>query len=339
VMHYNFEFDFDKKKLIPGGSFYMRVVESWNDRIKGDVGSLSIPAYAWGNIGDHEILVDKWWWRQRFLNDRIEIRVGKLLNVIDLFDTNAYAGNPLGQFTNGWLTANPTVPTTRGLGAFIKAWPTNWLYFQTGAMDPDQVLTKTGFDTAFHGPDHFRGFWEFGFTPKWETSRGKLPGNYRFGWWYDPQPKEVFQSDSTATKDYETGDVGLYTNFDQLVWKENANPADKQGLGVFGRYGFAHGERNRLEYMWSVGAQYEGLLPDRNHDVLAFGVAQGILSDTYRHDVRSSADRETVYELYYLIEITPWLYITPDIQVITNPGGDRYARDALVGGVRLKVAF
>jgi porin len=340
-VQYNTEFDFAKAQLIPGASFFMRGVQGWNDGCKGAVGSMSFRPYGWGSTGDHEILVDKWWWRQRLLNDRIEIRVGKLLNVIDLFDANAYAGNNYGQFTNSYLTTNPTIPSTKGLGAFVRAWPVDWFYVETGAMDPDQRLTRTGFDTAFHGEDHFRAFWEFGFTPKWETARGKLPGNYRFGWWYDPQRKTKYDRIRYTGQpaDVETGDVGAYMNFDQLVWKEQVNPKDKQGLGVFARYGFAQGDRNKVEHFWSCGTQYEGLIPTRDRDVLGFGVAQAILSEQYHEHVKNTSDRETVYELYYLIEVTPWMVITPDLQFITNPGGDRFARDSIVGGVRVKIAL
>lgn len=340
-VQYNLEVDFGKMKLIPGGSFFMRGLQSWNDGVRPYTGSLSTPSYVWGSGGDYEILVDKWWWRQRFFDDRLEIRVGKLLTIVDLYDTNAYAANMFGQFTNSMLSANPTFPATKGLGAFVKVWPTDWLYVQGAAIDPDQRVTRTGFDTAFHGTDRFRGFWEFGFTPKWETARGKMPGNYRFGWWYDPQPKTKYDRIRYTGQpaNIETGDVGFYTSLDQMVWKEQANPKDKQGLGVFARYGFAQGDRNRVEHFWSCGTQYEGLLPGRDRDVLGFGVAQAILSEQFHEHVRNTSDRETVYELYYLVEVTPWLYITPDIQVITNPGGDRFGRDSLVGGVRIKIAF
>jgi len=73
--------------------------------------------------------------------------------------------------------------------------------------------------------------------------------------------------------------------------------------------------------------------------VLAFGVAQSILSSRYRRNVSSLANRETVYELYYAIKVTPCCIITPDVQVITNPGGNKDARDARVGGVRFKIVF
>ena len=134
-------------------------------------------------------------------------------------------------------------------------------------------------------------------------------------------------------------DVGLYLNFDQMVLKENDNPKDKQGLGVFGRYGFANGDVNKVNHFWSLGASYLGLVPTRDADVLGFGVAQSILSSQYRHNVNSLADRETVYELYYAIKVTPWLTVSPDLQVITNPGGNKDARDALMGGLRLKIVF
>lgn len=73
--------------------------------------------------------------------------------------------------------------------------------------------------------------------------------------------------------------------------------------------------------------------------MLAFGVAQSILSSRYRRNVNSLADRETVYELYYAIKVTPWCIITPDVQAITNPGGNKDARDSRDARVRFKIVF
>lgn len=341
LVQYNFELDFAKMKLIPGGSFFIRGLQSWNDGIRDDVGSLSQPAMTWGSSDDNEILVDKWWWRQRFLDDRVEIRLGKLLNIIDLFDVNAFAGSQYTQFANSALVTNPTIPTTKGIGAFARVWPTDWMYFAAAAIDPDANQRTSGFDTAFHGQDYFRGFWELGLTPKWNTARGPLPGNYRVGWWYEPRPKLVFDDDprNRRPNEYETGDVGFYANFDQLVWKEQANAKDKQGLGLFGRYGFAHGDLNRIHQFWSTGMHYEGLLPTRDRDLCGFGVAQSVMSEQYRERVRRTASQETVFELYYAIEIAPWLVITPDIQFIMDPGGDTSTRDSLIGGIRIKMAL
>jgi porin len=48
---------------------------------------------------------------------------------------------------------------------------------------------------------------------------------------------------------------------------------------------------------------------------------------------------EWVLELGYVAHITPWLYITPDIQWVINPGGTGDIPNALVIGWELGVTF
>lgn len=339
------EFDFEKMGLWKGGSFFVRGLQTFNNGIRGDVGSLSTPYYLLGSSGDQEVLLDKYWWRQRLFDDRLEFRLGKLLNFTDLFDQNKYADNYLNAFMNQWFNFNPTMPVALGLGAFVKVWPVDWLYAQAAAIDPDADRDYNrrgtgGWHSAFHDDAHFRGYWEIGFLPQ-HFFDDALPGRYAVGWWYDGAPKPIFRDTlgGLRTTKLRNDDVGFYVNIEQMVLKENDDPKDKQGLGVFARYGYAHEEVNRISDFWSLGAAYEGLIPDRDKDVLGFGVAQSILSDTYKREVNRLADRETVYELYYAVAVTPWLTITPDMQVITNPGGNNDARDAWVGGLRIKLVF
>jgi len=339
------ELDLEKMGLVPGGSIFIRGLQTFNSGIQSDVGSLSPPYYALGSSGDQEILLDKYWYRQRMFDDRLEFRLGKLLNFTDLFDKNAYAESYMSSFMNRALNYNQTLPATLGLGAFVKVWPTNWLYAQAAAIDPDKDNDYNrrgtgGWHSAFHDSAHFRGFWEVGVLPQYIVKEA-LPGKWSLGWWYDASVKSEFRNTfgglfSTRARN---NDVGFYVNIEQMVWKENADPKDKQGLGVFARYGYAHEEVNRISDFWSVGAVYKGLIPERDKDQVGFGVAQSIMSDRYQREINPRADRETVYELYYAYEVTPWLVITPDLQVITNPGGNNDARDAWLGGVRVKLVF
>ncbi len=346
---YNFELDFDKIFGWKGASFFYRVLQEWNNGISSDVGTTIAPYWGSGAPGNHffgdspyGILTDKWWYRQRLLDDRIEIRLGKLLNVVDLFDMNAVSRNYASAFMNRALNYNQTIPIAKGTGAFIKAWPTDWLYFQMSGVNADSRNSRCfDYERAFHGPASYMGNWEFGFTPKFNSAKGKLPGNYRFGWWYNPRMRNVFMNTlgGLRAQRTESGDLGGYLSFDQMVWKENDDPCDKQGLGLFVRYGFADGEINRIAHSWNVGGVYTGLIPSRDKDLLGFGVAQCIESGQYRGEIDRRADRETVYELFYSIAVTPWCTISPDIQIITNPGGTKDARDALVGGLSAKFAF
>ncbi len=335
----NLNLDLDKMKVIPGGFFFIRGKSSYNTGLQRDVGSMS--ATSWGiTAGDDEFFLDKWWYGQRFFDKKLEFRVGKLLTPVDLFDVNAYAGNPWDQFMNQYLNANPTAPHRKSLGGYMKVKPTDWLYFATAAVDADEPNPNEcwGKDAAFHGPAHYVGFWEFGLTPTFQSQKGPMPGNYRVGFHYDPRALPEFRPAGEPAKSH-ADDVGFYLSFDQLVLKENDDPKDKQGLGMFFRYGFAHQDINRINNFWSVGASYTGLIPTRDKDVLAFGVADANLSDTLRHNRNPLADRETVYELYYAIQVTPWCVISPDLQLIVDPGGNRDAHDALVGGIRAKITL
>ena len=123
-----------------------------------------------------------------------------------------------------------------------------------------------------------------------------------------------------------------------MIWKESDDPKDKQGVTVAARYGKARGEVNRIEHFWAVAAQYEGLIPEREKDVLGLGFAQGILADEYKR-VRPAADRESVVEMYYAIHVTPWLVISPDLQFIVNTGGDDNDPDTFVAGLRFKMSL
>jgi len=159
-----------------------------------------------------------------------------------------------------------------------------------------------------------------------------LQGAYRAGLWYDPQPK----AHSDTTKTYRD-DVGFYLSCDQMLIKENTDLEDTQGLGAFLRYGYANSKRNDITNFWSVGFQYQGLLEDREDDVLGVGFAQGIFSD--KASLTYTDDYENALELYYSVVLTPSINISPSIQYITNPSGADVASDAVVFGVRMQMRF
>ncbi|MBI4581923.1 MAG: carbohydrate porin [Planctomycetes bacterium] len=258
-----------------------------------------------------------------------------------MVDVSHYANHEYKDFINRGILRNMVLPHRTGLGAYAKAQPVDWFYFQAAAIDSQSRDRRTGFDTAFHDEALFLGMWEMGFTPKWATAKGALPGRYRLGWWYDPRSHKVFKDtlDGRLRDEFRGDDVGLYLGIDQMVWKEQDDPKDSQGLGAFGRWGWAHEDINKIDDYWEFGLSYTGLVPTRDQDVTAFAVAQGILSEQYREEVHEDASRETVFEFYYKYFATPWLIISPDFQVVVNPGGDKGAHDSIVGGVRIQVLF
>lgn len=338
---YELTFDFASLGFWDDAIFYVLAESDWNvglgeDRIEnlfgvnGDAG------------GDLTLVVDEAWYEHTFWDGKARFRIGKMDVGVD-FDTNAYANDETLQFLNPALINTGNIPMPDfGLGAQLVFEPVDWFFVAIVGADAQADGRETGFATAVHDEDHFFAAVEVGFLPVWDTPRGKLSGGYRFGVWYDPQPKERFFNDLggiLTTVPSKRDDVGFYVSIDQMLLAENPDAdSDDQGLGMFFRYGFAHEESNELEHFWSVGGQYQGLVPTRDGDVLGFGFAQGVLSGTLRH--LDGGDRESVYELYYSAEVHPWLVITPDLQYIVNPGADKkHGRDALVAGVRLQMSF
>jgi len=79
-----------------------------------------------------------------------------------------------------------------------------------------------------------------------------------------------------------------------------------------------------------AGVVYQGLVPNRDDDVLGAGF-------TWAELFRGGSNQETAVELFYKAQLTPKLSFQPDLQYISTPSG--LYRDALVAGVRFQVAF
>jgi porin len=335
-------FDMDKLLKIPDATFWIRAKGTWggdaSDFDKEKIGGLFKTNQDASS--EEPLFVDKWHWQQFLLDKKLEIRLGRQEPVKDLFDTSKIIGHEDKYFMNRALVRNATIPSKKGLGLFVKWKFTDHAYLSVAALDAHARDRQTNFNTAFHDEDEFRFFGELGCKPKLESPKGKLWGHYRIGTWFDPTRKKRFFDtlDGLRAERYDSGDWGFFVGFDQMVWKEKDDPEDKQGIAIAGRYGYAHGEVNKIEHFWALAAQYEGLIPTRDEDVLGIGVGQGILADEYRR-VHARADRETVYELYYSIKLAPWLTISPDLQYITNAGGDKDDPYAFVAGLRFKMSL
>jgi porin len=340
---YDLEMHADLEKLLgmDNAVLYLRGESTWS---RQDIDATGVGS-AFGVNGDfggrNTFNIIELWYEQSFFDDTLRIRLGKLDMTGGFecrgcpvsFDGNAYANDENTQFLNGALINNPTIPfPDYGLGAIVFWNPVESWYLSVGAADAQADARETGFNTAFHGEDHFVYMAETGFTPQLDSANGPLQGAYRFGVWYDPRPK----AHADAAREYRD-DTGFYLSFDQALTKENNTADDTQGLGAFFRYGYAPGRANDVTQFFSAGFQYQGLFEGRDDDVLGVGWAHGAFSD--RADTTYTEDHESVVEAYYSAVITPWMLVSPSVQYIANPGGDNTNRDAVVAGVRVHLVF
>jgi len=108
-------------------------------------------------------------------------------------------------------------------------------------------------------------------------------------------------------------------------------------LGIFARMGYAPGKRNDITDFLSIGFQYQGLLDGRDADVFGAAFAHGAFSNSA--DTAYPEGYESALEVYYNAQITPWFNLSPAVQYVTNPGGVKTAKDAVLFGVRARIIF
>jgi porin len=168
---------------------------------------------------------------------------------------------------------------------------------------------------------------EAGYTPGSSGGSAGLPGEYKIGAYYDTgEFNELADAEDTRS-----GNYGFYAIADQMVYGE---PGDgSQGLTLWATATFAPEEEiNTFPLFLSGGCVYEGLLPGRNKDIAGFGFAYGKLSSDLENK-----DYEIGIEGTYIFQVTPWLGLQPDVQVIIHPGGSSSIPDALVAGMQISV--
>src|SRR3990170_2574001 len=113
-------------------------------------------------------------------------------------------------------------------------------------------------------------------------------------------------------------------------------------IGLFARYAMQDEdhEENLVKSAISGGVSLSGSLWDRKNDVV--GIAYGILSvNDKAPDIAaiSNSGDEGHFEIYYKLGFSDHFTLTPDLQVITNTGGDADNDTTTVYGVRAQMNF
>ncbi|NOT01989.1 MAG: hypothetical protein HOP29_15345 [Phycisphaerales bacterium] len=324
-------FDLDKLEIINDADVLLHVQSNWGAGINARTGSrLEVNDDADGDLGLH---VAQLWYRQHFWERRIALTVG-FLDYQTIVDRNAFANSEDKQFMSQALDNNPLVPLNIGLGASVAFRPAEWYALTVGVGDAQSVLYKPGFSTAFHDENRWFAYAEQTVHVTIPSKPGPCEGNYRVGVVFDPRPRaNVTRNDRSLDGD----DYGAYASMDQMVYRESS--ADGQGLGVFARLGYRTPETNAMGRFASAGFTYQGIVPGRNDDVLGFGMAMPRTSNDYRRRVRSSADKELIYELFYAVQVAKYLVVTMDVQYLDNPGTDGAIESGIVAGVRARFSF
>jgi porin len=191
-----------------------------------------------------------------------------------------------------------------------------------------------------------------------------LPGTYKLGFWYDTgsfpdqavdnQGLSLTHPESDGIPEMHKGNDSVYGVVDQTIWQPKGSA---RSLNVFARLMGAPADQNLISFSANGGLTLTDPFPGRPNDSagIDLGIAKvsGRVADLDLADALYSGGfvpvrgTETLIELTYQAQVTPWLQIQPDAQFIVNPGGGLMNPDdpterlhnEVVVGVRTNIIF
>lgn len=328
--------DFGKLGVQEGLFLKVRAEHRFGQNINRDTGAL-LPASVLADLpvaDEEDLLLTNVLFTQA-LSERFAVFFGKL-DTLD-GDLNAFAhGRGKKQFSNVGFVANPialrTVPySTLGCGFAILGEKGTPIFAYTVLNSTDTASTS-GFSELFAEGVSMSA------ELRLPTRFGGLPGHQLFaGTWssrdyvsLDQDPRIVLPN---VPINEANGSWSLYYNFDQYLF---VDPCDaSRGWGLFGRAGIADEDANPLSWFLSFGVGGHNPMRGRGADTFGAGWFVAGSSDQIGpvlETVLGPINDGHGVELFYNWQATPWLNVTPDLQVIVPARKD--VDTALALGVR-----
>lgn len=275
--------------------------------------------------------------------EHLEINFGKIDPFL-FFDQNTVADDESSRFLNNVFVHNPLLDSGGDVGVDSYGFtPGMRIAYHNETSKPEWWRVSLGVFGAGKGAGFEHGFSTPFIIGQLESGlelSGGLNGNYRLYAWRNGQ--------STAYQN------GLDTSVERHSgWGVSIDQCIGDATTLFGRYGKTINGKVRFDQALTLGAEIKGTFWNRNSDSLGMALGWLRTGNGFREnsamldaDIDGNPDfgyrasgYEQLAEVYYRMGISKALELTPDFQLIRQPGGDRNALSARVIGLRAKVSF
>ena len=360
---FNFGLTFDMQKLTgwEGAEINVNGIDRAGQDISRDIGGVYSQMQL---VGGQNIFLYDLTLTQKFLNDVGRIKVGRMSAGDD------FATSPLyGYYLNNGIDGNirSVLFDTRFSaypfpvwGAVLRFDPTPEFNSLTGLFQvSDRMFNRqlNGVDFGIRSYDGYSLVQQFGWTPEFDkqpveapvadsqdpkSMKGApkmvgMPGHYFIGGYWSNSDYSQFGSTQKTRISY-----GFYAHADQMVYR--AAPGSDRGLTVFAVAALDPQPNLAIvPFQLSGGAIYKGLISGRPDDRAVFGVIYGNFSNDYADSVETQLGglptEEIDLEWGYRVQASPFAYIQPDVELVTNPGGSANIPDAVVLGAQFGLKF
>ena len=107
-----------------------------------------------------------------------------------------------------------------------------------------------------------------------------------------------------------------------------------QGLSSYIRIGYGQSPTNPSDYFLAGALEYKGLISGRDNDFIGIGFTSSHISDSFLREAKKinpcQVKYDTNIELFYKMQIFPFLFVEPDVQYFFSPLLNSSSKDYLV---------
>ncbi len=352
---YTLNIDTDKLGLWPGGFFKFEGVSSFGNTLYDQAGAIlptNMPTlYPSFNQASSGLMQASF---TQFLSPEFGVTLGKM-SPLEFTPTEFY-GDYRTQFMNTGLnfSASLAMAPLSAYGGGLLFLPTKEITLMAMALDANGSPMENDISKAFEdgvtllsaanikvkpfglvGHQSVTGLW----SDKSRFSLDQDPGNLARMLLIEQYPRlgnpgpilerilqrffpKLLTPVEAANRKDSTWSV-IYS-FDQYLWQPEGD--SKHGIGLFFNFGATDGNPNPVQYSYMMGIGGKGV-PGRPNDSFGVGWARTQFSEQFvpllRERLGLGLDHEDAIEMYYTASITPWLNVSPNLQVI-NSGLNKY---------------
>lgn len=312
------------------------------DPATGTVSSVQ-EIYGRGNV----TRLTQLWYQQSWFEGGLTMKLGRIplsddFATLDSHFQNLYLGssqpgNQAGSIWYNWPVSQ--------WGVVMKATSDSAYYLQVGVFDlnPENLDPDSALSLYHDGSEGVLVPVELGWTPS--SGPGGLPGKYKIG---------VYYSSAEATDYDDGGTTGSRHGIYFVVQQRITAYQDGRGLTVFVQGSWHDDEAAYISHYASAGATYQGPFAARPKDDIGIGLAYAEVSDNYVGSITAGnaslpgpsapgyvppQTNEWNAELYYGVNLAPWLTVRPNMQYIIHPGANTRVEDAWVLGTQVNLVF
>jgi porin len=304
------------------------------------------------------VRLEELWLQQNAFGNRASLLVGR-------YDLNSeyYRSQSTSLFVNSSFgigpefaqsgEEGPSIFPRTSVGARIAYKPSPNATWRVAVLDGVPIDRAHGESRIFARGDGALLVGEFAVVERPET--GRLLHNPRFlvgrgfsrpytgklaigAWYYTARFPDLVDTMATGAPVEHRGSGGVYAIADRIIW--SAGQGSPASLSAFAQIGVGDSRVNQIGSYVGGGFTFVAPIASRAQDELGLGIAAARNGSHYQQLQATGARTysETTVELTYLVQVSSWLAVQPDVQYVNHPGNARTARFAVVPGLRFALS-